>query len=112
MAVFRRTCGRISWYECGTLMLRFAEVVWDDWNESHIARHGVTAQEVEEVLFSWPLHAERGRNGTYAVLGRTVHGRWLFVLVVSRSKAVAYPITARGMTRAEQRRALQHRTRR
>jgi uncharacterized DUF497 family protein len=93
-------------------MLRFAEVRWDDWNESHIARHGVTTQEVEEVLFSWPLYAERRRNGTYAILGQTAAGRWLFVLVVSRRSAAAYPVTARDMTRAEQRRAWQHTTRR
>jgi uncharacterized DUF497 family protein len=93
-----------AWYVRGTIV-RVKEVVWDDWNESHIARHRVTAEEVEEVLFSWPLHAERRRNETYAVLGRADSGRWLFVLVSARPRGVVYPVTARDMTQAERRRA-------
>jgi hypothetical protein len=39
-----------AWYVRGTIV-RVEEVIWDDWNESHIARHRVTAEEVEEVLY-------------------------------------------------------------
>ena len=30
--------------------MKIRAVVWDDWNEEHIARHGVEVEEVEEVL--------------------------------------------------------------
>jgi len=32
-------------------MLFIRALLWDDWNEEHIARHGVEREEVEEVCF-------------------------------------------------------------
>lgn len=31
--------------------LRIDELVWDEWNENHIGRHGVRPEEVEEAVF-------------------------------------------------------------
>lgn len=31
--------------------MRIDELVWDDWNEDHISRHGVRPEEVEEAVF-------------------------------------------------------------
>ncbi len=30
------------------------ELIWDDWNEEHIARYGVTPKEVEDICFGEP----------------------------------------------------------
>ena len=35
----------------GDRPLRIDELVWDDWNEEHIARHGVRPEEVKEAVF-------------------------------------------------------------
>lgn len=53
----------------GTLAeVRIDRVLWSARSVAHIARHEVTPEEVEDVLFSPPLDARRGkREGTYLV---------------------------------------------
>jgi uncharacterized DUF497 family protein len=67
----------------------------------HIARHSVTQEEVEEVVFdfsAWPL---RTRNRRYLFLGLTGAGRYLTVVLEPAPGHRAYVITARDMTDAE-----------
>jgi uncharacterized DUF497 family protein len=81
------------------------EVVWDEWNEEHIARHGIDPEEVEEVLvglFSPPL-IQRARQGSYRALGQTAGGRYLAVFFALRAPGGVYPITARDMDTKERR---------
>lgn len=80
------------------------ELVWDDWNIEHIARHHVSPEEVEEVCFSkhWPLRA-KGQDKR-ALLGQTNGGRYLLVILGKRGEGLYYPVTARDMTEAEHRR--------
>lgn len=41
-------------------------------NIAHVARHDITPEEVEDVLFSPPLDARRGeRDGMYLVFGHS-----------------------------------------
>ncbi len=84
--------------------MRIDELIWDDWNEEHIARHGVSAVEVEEVVFD-PASAffRTGRDHAlrYIVLGLTEVGRYLFVVVEPLSGRRAYVVTARDMTDGE-----------
>jgi uncharacterized DUF497 family protein len=50
---------------------------WDDANRSHIARHGVTAAEAEQVVLgaSLPLETdERSGEDRYTELGETTEG--------------------------------------
>ena len=60
-------------------MARTARFDWDDANTSHIARHGVTPEEVEQALANQPLAvlAEQKRRGEKRVLcaGLTDAGR-------------------------------------
>lgn len=45
--------------------MKIREVVWDDWNEEHIVRHGVEVEEVEEVLagiFTLPLKQKKNKS--------------------------------------------------
>jgi hypothetical protein len=53
---------------------------WIDWNRDHIARHGVTTQEVEEVVRSSRSRHLVRRDGTVATRGRTRGGRRLVVI--------------------------------
>lgn len=65
-------------------MLRIRELLFDDWNEEHIARHDVIPEEVEEVCGNRPY------------VSKTRQQRL-------RVKGVFYPITARDATHAERR---------
>lgn len=47
-------------------------VLWSSRSVAHIARHEITPEEVEDVLFSPPLDARHGKQeGTYLVFGRS-----------------------------------------
>jgi uncharacterized DUF497 family protein len=65
---------------------------WDEANVAHIADHGVTVDEVEDVCFARPL-VLKSRRGTRLALGRTATGAYL--LVVLRMKARASPAASR-----------------
>jgi hypothetical protein len=90
--------------------MQIRAVVWDEWNEEHIARHGVVPEEVEEVLAGLfaPPFIQRARQGSYRALGQTADGRYLSVFFVVRPTRAVYPITARDMD-AKERRAYQRR---
>jgi uncharacterized DUF497 family protein len=83
------------------------DFVWPDDRIAHIARHGVTPDEVEEVCFGRPLVRRakaHGQNPVYYVQGQTHAGRYLFCVVIRFPDGVAYPVTARPMTENEKRR--------
>ncbi len=83
-------------------MLYVEDLIWDNRNLEHIAGHGVTKYEVEEVCYSEP-YVRRARNKTLAIYGQTESGRYLLVILAHREKGVYYPITARDMTDSERR---------
>jgi uncharacterized DUF497 family protein len=58
---------------------------WDDWNREHIARHGVTPEEAEEIVEHAiaPFPRDEG-EGKYIVWGRTEVGRYLQVVFAYR----------------------------
>jgi uncharacterized protein len=80
-------------------------VLWDVRNVGHIARHGVTPNEVEEVVRTdkarW-FTDDTVRLGRLVVLGPTTTGRFL-VIVLDRPtpSGVAYCVTARPMSPRE-----------
>jgi hypothetical protein len=49
--------------------------------EPHITKHGVTEDEVREVLFG-PIEDRPGRDGSRVALGQTSAGRYLRVVYV------------------------------
>jgi uncharacterized DUF497 family protein len=61
---------------------------WDDANISHIARHAVTPEEVEQVLLNDPpeVDFDPDENGEerWTYLGETAHGRILTVVITMR----------------------------
>jgi len=83
------------------------DLIWPEDRIEHIARHGVTPEEVEQVCFgkSFVRRAKsEGENPVYYVLGQTVAGRYLFCVVIHFPDGNGYPVTARAMTTKEKRR--------
>lgn len=83
-------------------MHRISRLEWDDANVEHIAKHGVSPEEVEEVCYSRPLFM-RSRDEIWLAYGQTFGGRYLFVVLGLREEGVARCITARTMTDKERR---------
>jgi hypothetical protein len=57
------------------------QFVWSDDRIDHIAGHGVTAEEVEQVCFGRALvlrAKSQGHNPVYYCLGQTLSGRYFF----------------------------------
>lgn len=76
---------------------------WDEKNENHIANHGVTIFEVEEViLFRKPFY-QKSREGKYIAYGVTEEGRYLFIVFVIKDTGRIKVITARDMIGKEKR---------
>jgi uncharacterized DUF497 family protein len=73
---------------------------WDDANEDHIARHGVTPPETEEV-FRGRVYVKRSRGGRYFVLGRSGAGRYLALAVERYEGNVVRVLMARDMSQWE-----------
>jgi uncharacterized DUF497 family protein len=73
-----------------------------------LAKHSVTAEEVEDVLYSRP-HVRRIENGfrqgedVYAALGQTTSGRYLIVFFVYKTTQEALVVSARDMDQRERR---------
>ena len=89
--------------------MRLYDVIWNAKFVSKIEeKHGVSTEEVEEVLFS-PPHVRRAEKGKvkgehlYVAYGQTAAGRYLVVFFIRKRGFAALPISAREMTRAERR---------
>lgn len=83
------------------------ELVWPEDRIEHIARHGVTPEEVEQVCFGKSLlrrAKSAGKNPVYYVQGQTEARRYLFCVVIRFPDGKGYPVTAREMTAREKRR--------
>lgn len=83
-------------------MLHVRRLVWDSWNISHIARHNVTPEEVEEVCHG-PFVTLAGYAERILVLGPTSAGRMLVVVLEPVDPGVYYAVTARPASRKERR---------
>lgn len=88
--------------------MRVYELIVEPGREEHIARHGVSVAEVEEVVFGTPL-VNRVRHGRYGLIGQTEAGRFVTVILAPCGRSVYGLVTARDATQAERRRYQQHR---
>lgn len=79
-----------------------AEIVWDldddpDGNVQHIGEHGVSVEEVEEVLWGSLSNTTESKSSTNRVtFGYTAEGRYLAVVWehVQDDPLLIYPVTA------------------
>lgn len=86
--------------------MQIKELVWDKWNEDHIAKKGISRFDVEAVLtgeVKRPL-IEKSRQGTLAVWGISSGGDYLLIILSPRGKGSYYLVTARWMENREKRR--------
>ncbi len=93
--------------------MKIQQIVWDDKRIEHIAIHGVTPAEVEEVCFSGPLIQRakgKRRFRVYFARGQTAAGRHLTIVFRHLERGKARVVTARDMT-ASERRAYRRRVR-
>ena len=82
--------------------MKIQNISWDQETVDHIANHGVSPEEVEQVLFNdydIPV-IMRGKENKYLTYGETGSGRLLFVVWVSRHRKTRI-VTARDMTKKE-----------
>jgi uncharacterized protein len=78
------------------------EFHWTDDSETHIARHGVAPEEVEQAT-ERPFYTMPGRGSTTLLLGQTHSGRYLLVVLSGSGDDRWQVVTARAMTESERR---------
>lgn len=83
--------------------MQISDILWTAADVEHIASHGVSPDEVEEVLAAagalfrrGRTHPETGRASLYA-FGQTEAGRYLFVVLSPRGRGRVRCVTARDM---------------
>ncbi len=81
------------------------EFRWNQWNIEHIAEHGVSAEQAEEVVRGatrpYPLHRE---DDKWLVWGSTSNGEWLQVVFIIDEDDTVFVIHARPLTKNEKKR--------
>ena len=82
-------------------MIDIKHLIWDDWNVTHIARHGVIPEEVEEVCQLNP-QAEDAKKGRLRITGLTQKGRTISAFLDPEpERGVYYPVSARDASKKE-----------
>ncbi len=82
-------------------MVLIEGLTWDERAEEHIRRHGVTFEEVDQAV-SGSRYARR--SGPYLlIIGQTLQGRYLAVVLDDEGDGLWYPVTARQATASERR---------
>lgn len=75
----------------------YYEIIWNeepDRNVEHIGEHGLTPEDVEEVLFN-PVDCDVSRStGLPIVFGFTPDGRYIMVVYEQIDDVTIYPVTA------------------
>lgn len=87
-------------------MVLVRRLTWDAWNVAHIARHGITQDEVETVCHGDPIIFKQSYKNRLVILGPDHDGRILAVVigpVPNEPSGIYYAFTARPADRAERR---------
>jgi len=81
--------------------MRISRILWDldddrEGNVRHIAEHGITIEEVEDVLYTAEEVVASHSSGRPITFGETSTGRYLAVVfdVVEEDPLAVYPVTA------------------
>ena len=87
--------------------VKIERLSWDERNRAHIARHGVSAREVEEAIVNRPVFRRSYKN-RFVVVGPTFADPPRVITAVvgedPNQPGVYYPFTARPASRQERRR--------
>mgnify|MGYP001571552337 CR=1 FL=1 len=82
--------------------IELGELQWDEFNVEHIAKHDVSASEVEETCAN-KIYIDETYGGRYLLVGRTKQGRMVSIVLVNVGKNKYYAVTARDSSRGERR---------
>lgn len=74
---------------------------WDHHNLEHIARHGVSDEEVEEASADPQRVPFSAHSGHVGLIGKTAAGRVLVVILARKGPGRWRPVTARGASPRE-----------
>ena len=83
-------------------MFAIRRLIWDDWNVAHIARHGVTPEDVEEVCQGSYL-VRQTYEGRLMVIGPNAAGNLLSAILAPEGDDTYYVVTARPSAKKERR---------
>jgi uncharacterized DUF497 family protein len=79
------------------------QLIWDNWNITHIARHNVIPEEVEELCHANP-QTEAANKGRIRVTGETSKGRIISAFLDPEPKTGEYyTVSARDASKKERR---------
>ncbi|MGH2557501.1 MAG: BrnT family toxin [Thermomicrobiales bacterium] len=92
----------IQWAVEGADSVRIHRLVFGGDRVEHIARHGVSVAEVEEIAYG-DFVVARTRNDRYGLIGQTDGGRYLYIVVAPRGSGIYGLVTARDATDRERR---------
>jgi uncharacterized DUF497 family protein len=92
----------MKWLSYNSTMSDFRRLRWNPGNIAHIARHGVSRMEVEEV-FEGDFITQLSYGGRRIVIGATASGRVLSVIIEDEADDVSFVVTARSASRRERR---------
>jgi uncharacterized DUF497 family protein len=82
-------------------MVLIEGLTWDERAEEHIWRHGVAFEEVQQAVLEFRYAR---RSGPYLlVIGQTLQGRYLAIVLDDEGDGLWYPVTAREATTGERR---------
>ena len=98
-------------------MTKFIKLRWSEYRIQHIARHGITPEEVEEALLEDSYRIIRKGASSekypgkhfYYIFGITSEGRLLSIVLLQVESNVYVPITARDMDNPERKYYLKER---
>lgn len=79
------------------------QLIWEEWNVEHIARHAVTPQELEAICHG-QFVASATYGGRLRLIGRTADGRLLTIILAPEGAGIYCPVTARPASRKERHR--------
>ena len=89
--------------------MQIDEIIWlSQFVEKLASKHGVTTTEVEEILTNRPYFrfvskGNRPGENVYSAMGQTDTGRYLIVIFILKAHHRVLVISARDMSRTEQR---------
>ena len=77
--------------------MKISRLEWDDVNIEHIATHGITPTEVEDVCFGTHI-AYRGKYARNILYGQADNGKYIIVVLMHLYETVFRTITAHEMS--------------
>ena len=87
------------------MVFNHIDIDWTEWSINHIAKHGVEAYEVEQVLYDTKIKIDRTDKDRQILIGCTFSGRILFIVISYPPEANSLRIiTARNATKTESKR--------